>query len=79
MRPGVPRYQQLADMIRERITDGFYEAGSRLPTEVDLMEETGFSRDTVRHAVKLLKDSGWLTVTHGLGTYVNPPEMRSEP
>lgn len=42
------------------------------------MEETGYSRDTVRAAVKLLKDAGWLTVTHGLGTYVNPPEMRHE-
>ena len=78
-RPGTPKYRELAEMIRARITDGTYPVGSRMPTEVDLMEETGYSRDTVRAAVKLLKDSGWLTVTHGLGTYVNPPELRSEP
>lgn len=40
------------------------------------MEETGYSRDTVRNAIKVLKDDDWVTVTHGLGTYVNPPELR---
>jgi DNA-binding GntR family transcriptional regulator len=77
-RPGIPRYVQLADLLRERITDGTYPIGGRMPTEVALMEETGYSRDTVRAAVKLLKDAGWLTVTHGLGTYVNPPELRAD-
>jgi len=33
--------------------------------------------DTVRAAVKVLRESGWVTVTHGLGTFVNPPELRS--
>jgi len=78
MQPGVPKYRQLAELIRQRILDGTYPAGSRLPTEYEWVEETGYGRDTVRSAVKLLKDSGWLTVTHGLGTYVNPPELRSE-
>jgi DNA-binding FadR family transcriptional regulator len=63
-------------MIRERILDGTYPVGGRLPAEVDFMEETGFSRDTVRGAVKVLKDTGWVTVTHGLGTYVLGPEER---
>jgi DNA-binding GntR family transcriptional regulator len=77
VRPGTPKYVQLAEVIRARILDGTYPVGSRLPAEVDFMEETGYSRDTVRGAVKLLKDAGWVTVTHGLGTYVLPPEERT--
>jgi DNA-binding GntR family transcriptional regulator len=76
MQPGVPKYQQLAELIRSRILDGTYLIGEQLPSEVSLMEETGYSRDTVRAAVKLLRESRWVTVTHGLGTFVNPPEMR---
>jgi DNA-binding GntR family transcriptional regulator len=49
-----------------------------MPTEVDLIEETGYARDTVRAAVRVLRESGWVTVTHGLGTFVNPPEDRSK-
>lgn len=56
---------------------GTYPAGSRMPTDLDLMDETGYSRDTVRAAIKVLKDAGWITVTHGLGTYVNPPDLRT--
>lgn len=48
-----------------------------MPTEVDLIEETGYARDTVRAAIRVLRESGWVTVTHGLGTFVNPPEDRS--
>jgi DNA-binding GntR family transcriptional regulator len=64
MRPGVPRYRQLAEDLRERILDGTYPVGSRMPTEVDLIEETGFARDTVRAAMRVLRDAGWVTVTH---------------
>jgi DNA-binding GntR family transcriptional regulator len=77
VRPGTPKYVQLAELIRSRILGGTYPVGGRLPAEVDLMEETGYSRDTVRAAIKVLKDSGWLTVSHGLGTYVLPPEDRT--
>ena len=79
MAVGVPRYIQLAEVLRQRIRDGQYPAGSRLPTEVDLVEETGYSRDTVRAAVRLLRESGWVTVTHRLGTFINPHEDRKTP
>ncbi len=77
MRPGTPRYIQLAETLRQRILDGTYPVGARMPTEVDLIEETGYARDTVRAAIRVLRESGWVTVTHGLGTFVNPPEDRS--
>lgn len=76
MRPGTPRYRQLAEQLRQRIEDGTYPVGGRMPTEVDLIQETGYARDTVRAAMRLLREAGWVTVTHGLGTFVNPPEDR---
>jgi DNA-binding GntR family transcriptional regulator len=79
VQPGVPKYRQLADLIRQRILDGTYLPGEQLPPETALVEETGYSRDTVRNAVKVLRETGWVTVTHGLGTFVNPAEMRSDP
>lgn len=78
MQPGVPKYRQLANLIRERILDGTYLEGDQLPTEVDWMAETGYSRDTVRNAITVLRESGWVTVTHGLGMFVNPPHMRTD-
>jgi DNA-binding GntR family transcriptional regulator len=77
-RPGVPKYQQLAELIRQRILDGTYLTGKQIPPEVTLMQESGYSRDTVRAAMKVLRETGWVTVTHGLGTFVNPPEMRTD-
>jgi DNA-binding transcriptional regulator YhcF (GntR family) len=77
VQPGVPKYQQLAELIRQRILDGTYLTGEQLPPEVTLMQESGYSRDTVRAAVKVLRETGWVTVTHGLGTFVNPPELRT--
>jgi DNA-binding GntR family transcriptional regulator len=77
MQPGVPKYRLLANLIRERILDGTYLVGDQLPTEVDWMQQTGYSRDTVRNAISVLRESGWVTVTHGLGMFVNPPEMRT--
>jgi DNA-binding GntR family transcriptional regulator len=79
MRPGTPRYVQLAELIRERILGGTYPIGGRLPAEVDFIAETGYARDTVRAAIKVLRESGWVTVSHGLGTFVNPPEDRTSP
>jgi DNA-binding GntR family transcriptional regulator len=74
----VPKYKQLANLVRQRILDGTYLIEEQLPTEVDWANESGYSRDTVRHAFELLQEAGWVTITHGLGMFVNPPEMRTD-
>lgn len=53
-----PLYYQVAMDIRDRIGDGAYRPGSRLPTELELMEEFGVSRVTVRKALKELCETG---------------------
>jgi GntR family transcriptional regulator len=69
-RPDVPRYLQLADLIRRRIADGTYPPRQRIPSEVTFVQETGFARDTVRKAIALLVDEGRLYIVRGLGTFV---------
>lgn len=73
-RPDVPKHQQLADWLRARIDDGTYPPRSRIPSEVTLVQETGFARDTVRKATGLLIEEGRLYVVKGLGTYVSYQE-----
>ncbi len=69
--PDVPRYRQLADLVRRRIDDGTYPPGSRIPSETTWVQETGFARDTVRKAMALLIEEHRLYVVRGLGTFVS--------
>lgn len=68
--PDVPRYLQLADLIRRRIADGTYQPGQRVPSEAHFVQETGFARDTVRKAIVLLIEENRLYIVRGLGTFV---------
>ena len=70
LRDARPLPAQLADRLRQRIADGDWEPGHRLPSEQDLATEYGVSRPTVRSAVARLVDSGMLWVRHGAGTFV---------
>ncbi|MFJ3667289.1 GntR family transcriptional regulator [Streptomyces sp. NPDC090106] len=61
---------QLAEQLRERITDSEWAAGSRLPSEQDFANEYGVSRPTVRVAMQKLQEAGLIRVRHGAGTFV---------
>jgi len=67
------RYQQIADRLRDRITDGVYGPGERLPSEPDLIDEYQASRNTVRLAIALLTNQGLVVTRQGLGTFVQQP------
>lgn len=58
------------EQIRQRIDDGSWPLGQRLPPEPELAEILGMSRNTVREAVRVLTFSGVLEVRQGDGTYV---------
>jgi GntR family transcriptional regulator len=70
LRSARPLPAQLADRLRQRIADGDWEPGHRLPSEQELAQQYGVSRPTVRSAVARLVDSGILRVRHGAGTFV---------
>lgn len=70
LRDARPLPARLADRLRQRVADGDWQPGHRLPSEQDLAAEYGVSRPTVRSAVARLVDSGMLRVRHGAGTFV---------
>ncbi len=61
---------QVIDQVRDQITRGGWPIGSRIPTEAELAQLTGTSRNTVREAVQSLVHSGLLERRQGSGTYV---------
>jgi GntR family transcriptional regulator len=70
-----PPYSQVARGIRERITDGEYRAGDRLPSEAELCATYGVSRMTARRAMTLLAQDGVVFTESGRGTFVRAPEL----
>lgn len=65
-----PLWSQLYDILEERILNGFYPVGSNLPTEMNLMEEFGVSRITVRQAMDKLIAARFIARKRGKGTVV---------
>jgi DNA-binding FadR family transcriptional regulator len=57
---GVRAYEQLADKIRASILAGDLREGQRIPSEARLAGDAGVSRSTVREALRLLQESGFL-------------------
>jgi GntR family transcriptional regulator len=66
----IPRYVQLADLMRYRIKRGVWPRGQLLPSIEKLMEEFDVSRVTVRQAAQLLAKEGLLSPQRGRGTFV---------
>ncbi len=66
----IPLYYQLENVLREKITSGSFTGGERLPTELELIEQYGVSRITVRQALQALSDEGLIERRQGRGTYV---------
>lgn len=62
---------QVDEILLERIRDGSYPAGSRMPSESELSDELGVSRATVRTVLAKLATNGLIIRKQGDGTYVN--------
>ncbi|MBN6053186.1 GntR family transcriptional regulator [Nonomuraea sp. RK-328] len=63
-------YQQVASELRKAIYSGVLGPGAQLPTEAQLMEDHGVSRNTVRLALGELVNEGLVTRTPRRGTIV---------
>ena len=61
-------YMQVANFIAVRIEAG--EITHKLPAERDLAQEYGVAYQTVRHAMKVLRERGLIITRQGRGTFV---------
>lgn len=64
-------YEQVAAHIEERIRAGELRPLQPLPAELRLAQEYGVSLGTARHAVRLLRNRGFVQVVRSKGTYVS--------
>ncbi|MGF6392716.1 FadR/GntR family transcriptional regulator [Pseudomonas plecoglossicida] len=58
------------ERMRERILQGDWAVGERLPTEPELAVDMGISRNTVREAMRVLAFSGLVEIRQGDGSYL---------
>jgi GntR family transcriptional regulator len=68
-----PIYQQLRDLLAERIAKGDWKPGAIIPNEGDLAREFGVSAGTMRKALSILEGEHLITRRQGRGTFVNDP------
>ncbi|MFE0104179.1 FadR/GntR family transcriptional regulator [Streptomyces sp. NPDC059009] len=64
--------RDIQERIKKLIIDQRLPSGASLPTEPELMELLGVSRNSVREALKALQAMGIVEIRHGFGTYVGP-------
>lgn len=62
-------YVQVKEAILKLIHDD-YSFMKKLPSEQDLSELIGVSRNTIREAIKSLENEGYVTSRHGVGTFI---------
>jgi GntR family transcriptional regulator len=71
----VPRYHQIAETLRARISARGMVAGQRLDNQRTLAQSFGVTLMTLRQALDVLARDGLITRRHGLGTFVAPPSV----
>lgn len=72
----VPKYYQLASILRQKIEDGEWEPRASIPSERQLEVLYNISRTTVREAIDALVRQGFLYREHGRGTFVSPQKLQ---
>lgn len=71
-RPALARRKtrEMCDHIRTLIATSVLKPGAQLPSEVELAEAFGVSRNTLRDALNILHQEGTIIRRHGVGTFV---------
>lgn len=63
-------YNQLRDLLLEKIRKGEWKPNDKIPTERELCKIYGVSRITVRQALESLSQEGYIYKKQGRGTFV---------
>lgn len=63
-------FQQIAERMRDRILQGEYAPGERIPSVRELAVELGVNPNTVTRSYQALTDSGVIENRRGLGYFV---------
>ena len=72
----LPKYNQLASILRQKIEDGQWPPRTPIPSERQLEQLYNISRTTIREAIDHLVRQGYLYREHGRGTFVSPQKLQ---
>lgn len=75
----IPLWEQLEEVINERLSSGEWRPGMMIPSENAISEEYGLSRMTVRSVIKRFVQEGKLYTVPGKGTFVAEPKILTTP
>lgn len=64
------KYNQIYQSLSSDIVEGKYEPGEILPSEHKLLKSFGVSRETVRKALNLLQENGYIQKMKGKGSVI---------
>ncbi|UNT71661.1 GntR family transcriptional regulator (plasmid) [Bacillus sp. N447-1] len=65
-----PLYVEVFEKLFKLINEGVYPIGSKLPSEPELSKMMNVSRMTLRQALGLLKEDGYIETIHGQGNFI---------
>jgi len=71
----LPLYYQLSEQIHEQIREGHLKPGDTLPSEREICEKYNLSRGTIRQAINLLVNKGYVSRKQGKGTIIKHPAL----
>lgn len=73
-------FQSTIELMKQKILDGEWAPGDRLPTLQQLAVDFSVSVTTVREALRILESQGNVSIEHGRGMYVrNDPLLLDDP
>jgi DNA-binding GntR family transcriptional regulator len=65
-----PLFEQVAAYVASRIASGNLKPGQKLPAERDLADQWGVGYQTVRRAMRELRERGLVVSRVGKGTFI---------
>jgi GntR family transcriptional regulator, frlABCD operon transcriptional regulator len=68
----LPQYQHLYEILRQQLTKGIFKIGTLLPSEKELQQTYGMTQPTVRQALSMLAEEGYIKKYQGKGSVVQP-------
>lgn len=69
--------EQIASSLEDMILSQKLKSGDRLPSEQQLADHFGTSRNMVREALKTLQERGLVEVKNGSGAYITQPDAQT--
>ena len=71
----IPYYQQLYEILRQKIIRQEWKPGDLIPGESELMDTYQVSRNTVRDVMDMLVNEGLIYRKQGKGSFIAEPSL----